>query len=426
DDQTIEIQVPQGAHTGDLTVTVDGIPSAAQHFRVWSSLAIGTQLRYLPQSRAIPFALDAVDTDGVHSATATVQWSASGTASVDASGTVTMSGAGSATLSASCGALSAPAVTLTGVGATAAVNTIAGDDQSAFKDGVGANAEFYFPRSLTIGPDGNLYVADEWNSAIRKITPGGTVTTLVGKDSSGQSPLAYPVGIATGPDGNLYVADENGGDVNKVTLAGQVTAIATIDAVKTAQSATSTYLGGIAVASDGTIYVSDTWNNDVLKIKNGQVTVLAGNDSFTGGSADGTGTQASFKTPQALALDGQGDLYVADNGNNAIRKIQLSSGQVSTLTLSGAQLATPYGLALDKSGNLYTTNQMGGQVLKITPQGVVSVLAGSGSFVTLADGPVSSAGFGYTFGLCFDAQGDLYVTEGSDGNVNRLREILMP
>lgn len=424
DDQTIQVKVPQGARSGDLIVTVDGIPSAPQHFRVWSALAIATPQRYFPEGRAFPLALDAVDTEGVHAATATVDWTASGTASVDASGTLTMTGA-SATVSVRSGELAATPVALNGETGMV-VDTVAGDATSNDKDGLGSAAEFYFPMGLTRASDGNYYVVDEWNEAVRKLTPGGQVTTLVGKDSSGQSPLEWPVAIGTAPDGGLDVVDENGDHVVHVTLDGKTSTLVSATQIKAAQNATTSYLDGLAVAPDGTLYVSDSWNNDILKISNGQVSVLAGDGTYKGGTADGTGTQAQFKQPHGLALDGQGDLYVADTGNNALRKIVLANGQVSTLTLSGASLTTPFGLAFDKAGNLYVTNQMGGQVLKVQASGATSVFAGTASFDGLSDGPVATANFGYTFGLCFTPDGDLYVTEGSDGNANRIREILMP
>ncbi|WP_188689891.1 hypothetical protein [Silvimonas amylolytica] len=217
------------------------------------------------------------------------------------------------------------------ISASGAVSTLAGDGSYSFQDGQGAHASFDQPQGVAVDDAGNVYVADTRNLRIRKITPDGTVSTLAGsgtavsQDGTGAAAsFTYPRTLAMGPDGNLYVGELNVGRLRKVTPAGAVTTIAGRDlpgfADGTGPDAAFNGVTGVVVDQNGTIYVSDFSNNAIRRIsRNGVVTTLAG----SGQSAviDGIGSAAAFQGPEQLTLDAQGNLYVVEIQSGAIRRI---------------------------------------------------------------------------------------------------------
>jgi streptogramin lyase len=242
-------------------------------------------------------------------------------------------------------------------------------------DGTGGEARFDYPTGIAMDSSGDIYVGDDW-ATVRKITPAGTVTTLAGKapitgKDDGEGSAARfngPFGLATDPSGNIYVADMGNHTIRKITPTGLVTTIAG----------------------------------------------LAG----TSGTADGQGTTARFKSPYAIAADSSGNLYVADSGNNTIRKIR-PDGIVTTFAgvagTSGktdgmgstARFYQPFGIATDSSGIIYVSDSGNHIIRKITPQGFVTTLAGLGKNPGSADGTGTEARFYAPGGLATDPYGNV-------------------
>ena len=224
---------------------------------------------------------------------------------------------------------------ITLAGAVTTLAGKAGPRDSA--DGSGAAARFSNPTGIAGDAAGNLYVADTFNSTIRKITPAGKVTTLAGKagslgsaDGSGTAArFYYPTGIAGDAAGNLCVADTLNSTIRKITPAGEVTTLAGNagspgSADGSGAAARFNWPLGIAGDAAGNLYVADTFNSTIRKITPaGKVTTLAGQAGSVG-SADGSGAAARFSHPEGVACDAAGNLYVADTGNNIIRKITVS------------------------------------------------------------------------------------------------------
>jgi len=226
--------------------------------------------------------------------------------------------------SASAIAAAFPASSITGV-----VGTLAGST-AGYTDDTGAAAQFNSPRGVAVDGSGNLFIADGTNHRIRKVTQAGVVTTLAGStqgylDGTGTAARFGALqGIALDAWGNLYIGDGPNNRIRKVTQTGVVTTVAgsTLgDTDGPVASAKFRNPRGIAVAADGTLYVVDNSNNRIRKISpDGVVSILAGT-SF--GSNDGTGTTAQFASPGGITLSNDGTtLYVTDNSNNRIRKIQ--------------------------------------------------------------------------------------------------------
>ncbi|MBV8469315.1 MAG: hypothetical protein JOY60_05570 [Burkholderiaceae bacterium] len=329
---------------------------------------------------------------------------------------------------------------ITPAGLTTTLAGTAGVTGSA--DGTGAAASFRFPTSIAVDSGDNLYVTDAGNNTIRKITPAGVTSTLAGTadtigssdGTGGAASFDYPYGIAIDGSNNLYVTDYSNSTVRKVTPAGVVTTLAgspgspgSVDG--TGRAAQFIAPTGIALDSQGNLYVADYHENNVRKITPaGVVTTLAGQAGVSG-HAEGSGSAATFSAPLGLAVDASGNVFVADSGNNVIRKIS-SSGVVTLFSGSGetggadgsstsATFNAPFGLAIDASGNLYVSDSGNDTVRKVASNGSVSTLAGSSGSGS-ADGAGAIATFNGPNGLASDSAGNVYV---ADRNNNIIRKI---
>ncbi|HXP49780.1 MAG TPA: PKD domain-containing protein, partial [Bacteroidia bacterium] len=288
--------------------------------------------------------------------------------------------------------------------ATGVVTAFAGTTASGSADGTGVAASFYQPSGIAYDGNGNLFVADQNNNEIRKVVIAtGAVTTFAGSTTAGYADgtgtaasFSAPTGIAYDGSGNLFVVDQSNYEIRKIvistgvvsTFAGSNSSPATLDGTGTA--ANFSYPYGIVSDGNGNLYVTEQYGNDIRKIviSTAAVTTLAG--SVSSGSADGTGTAASFYYPEGIAYDGYGNLYVSDHQNNEIRRIVTSTGAVSTFagtTTSGsadgtgtaASFSNPDGLVFDASGNLYLADQSNYEIRKIGVPNFYSVTVTDGN-----------------------------------------------
>ena len=327
------------------------------------------------------------------------------------------------------------------VESTLAVSTLAGSaGTSGLQDGTQTSAQFSYPSGVALDSAGNIYVADFKNNNIRKVTSTGTVTTPYGStigtagttNGNGNNALFNtPNSIANDGSDNFYVADTGNNLIREIASSGTVSTV----------GAGGQFNGPSSVAVDGSgnVYVADTGNNTIRKIAGGVVSTIAGRKG-TAGFADGNATtQALLNAPAAVAVDGSGNVYVADFGNYAVRKI--SGGVVSTIAgqsitnasgkigvggyLDGpgatALFNGPIGLALDSSNNLYVTDCLvpptsgagsggaGNNLLrKITPAGIVTTLAGQAGNEGTANGTGNVAQFYSLQAVAFNPQNDTF------------------
>lgn len=304
------------------------------------------------------------------------------------------------------------------------VTTVAGTGEASFVNGPVSSATFHFPGDIAINANKEMYVTDVLNFCIRKIALGG-VSKLAGGGGfgiiDGNGPAAQfknPFSVAVDPDGNIYTTDTNDPRIRKTTPAREVTTYAGIETpgYKDGAAGIARFQPGSSIVADavGNIYVADAGNNRIRKISlSGQVTTLAGT--------------AQFASPGGIAIDKQGTLFVMDRGNFVIRKIT-ADGDVSTFAGTGtagnkdgnageAQFSQDMrDIVIDEAGNLYISD--GDRIRKISSQGAVSTIAGSTS--GYHDGEGAQAKFNFPNGLGIDAQGNIYV---ADLDNNRIRKI---
>lgn len=316
----------------------------------------------------------------------------------------------------------------------------AGEGSPGFDDGSASQSRFADPFGVAVDRWGNVYVADAGASnRIRKITPAGVVSTVAGgaegfADGPGASAsFNTPSAIALDMAGNLYVADTANNRIRKIAPDATVTTLAGDGNAGfrdgPAASAQFDAPVGVAVGKDGNVYVADTYNDRIRRITpGGEVSTLAG--GAQPGYRDGPALDALLDTPCALAVSDRGELFIADTGNNRLRKLT-PDGQITTLPVNFARsgaadttdapqtaLEAPLGLALTHDGFLYVTEMTRGRIVQIAPDSSARVLAGAGS--GFADGPAEQARFNRPAGLVVDRRGTLFVADAANYLLRKL------
>jgi serine/threonine-protein kinase len=319
------------------------------------------------------------------------------------------------------------------------VTTFAGSGAMGSVNDKGTSASFSNLMGLAIDTFGNIYVADSRNNMIRKISKEGNVTTLAGSGAVGSvdgkgdtASFFYPRGVAVDKNGNVYVADTHNGLIRKISLDGFVTTLAGSRVYSTIPGKDTVARfdnpAGIAVDESGNVYVADWANNLIRKISpTGKVYNIAGNG--TPGSKDGVGSSASFYLPEAIALDSIGNIYIADTYNNMIRKISLD-GVVSTLagkkvrgSANGkgteASFSHPAGITVDREGNVYVADEGNNKIRRISPGGMVTTFAGSGERGS-TNGRDTTASFYRPYGVAADKKGNIFVADYLNNQIRKI------
>jgi len=296
------------------------------------------------------------------------------------------------------------------------VSTFAGGRAPVTYDSKGTDAGFDLPSGIGTDNAGNVYVTDFGSGAVRKISPAADVHTITHTGS--------PSGLAVDNQGYIYVSDFNSNNILKITPTGVWSVFAgngragKVDGKGNAASFNAP--GGMTADAGNNIYVADQQNNSIRRISSdGTVKTIAGSGAAGAINAP-TGLAATFNNPDGIAVDGRGNIYVADTKNNLIRKIDVT-GVVTTFAGSGApgkkdgltNAATfnyPTGLTLDASGNLFVADYKNHAIRKITPEGQVTTIAGNGTAGN-NNGDGAVARFNYPLSVAFDINGNLFVTD---------------
>ncbi|WP_164840445.1 NHL repeat-containing protein [Collimonas arenae] len=316
-------------------------------------------------------------------------------------------------------------------------NTKAGSSE-----GSSGNASFNQPAGIATDLAGNLFVSDTGNNTVRKITAAGVVTTVAGsagnagnKDGTAQQArFSEPNGIAIDLAGNLYVADTQNNTIRKISSAGFISTLAGSPGQAgrddgSTGNARFNQPWGITLDAAGNLYVADTGNNAIRKITTtGLVSTIAGTPGFAGNS-DGNGSGAQFNQPHGIAIDTSANLYIADTNNNTIRKLT-QTGDVSTLAgdVAGnsdgsgqrARFNQPIGIAVDSAGNIRVTDTGNQLIRNVSMSGVVNTIAGTAGISGYTDGTGSNARFDQPMGIATDAANNMYVADTVNNVIRKI------
>ena len=325
-------------------------------------------------------------------------------------------------------------------------------------DGGPANsAQLQLPVGIAVDGAGNLYIADSANNAIREVTSDGNIRTIAGLGpnapgfggdggAAAAANLWGPLDVAVDSSSNIYIADTNNANVRRITTDGNINSIAGSTAVVSGAitiafgysgdgaGATLAKLAGpagLAVDSSGNLYIATYADNRIRKVDSkNSISTFAGNSGYGFAGDGGPATSAQLSAPRGIAVDGSGNVYLADRWNNRIRKI--AGGNLTTIAGNGlgssggdngpaanAQFNAPEGVAVDKSGNVYISDFYNNRVRLVTAStGAVTTFAGTGVSGFSGDGgAATSAKLSQPAGLALDSAGNLYIADSNNGAV---------
>jgi sugar lactone lactonase YvrE len=277
------------------------------------------------------------------------------------------------------------------------ITIIAGDGTAGYSgdNGQATAAELYYPSGVAFDSNGDLFIADTWNNRVREVNLStGAITTVAGNGTGGFS----------GNGGQATAAELNSPE-------------------------------GVAVDSNGNLFIADTDNNRVREVvSTGVISTAAGNGTAGYSGDGGQATAAKLNSPEDVAVDSSGNLFIADTNNNRVRKVNVSTHVITTVAGKGtagysgdggqataAKLNSPEGVAVDSSGNLFIADTNNGRIRKVTTSGVINTAAGNGTAGYGGDGgQATAAELNCPGGVAVDSSGDVFI---ADTNNNRVREV---
>ncbi|HEV3200414.1 MAG TPA: hypothetical protein VGZ73_21060 [Bryobacteraceae bacterium] len=342
------------------------------------------------------------------------------------------------------------------VSSSGSISTVAGNGVLSFSGdgGQALNAQMNVPQGVAADAAGNVYVSDTGNNVVRKVAKNGVITTIAGTGTPGNggdggagpsAQLNSPMGLAVDSSGNLYIADSQNAKIRKVSTSGAISTVAgngTPGYGGDGAAATGAQLNtpiGVAVDAAGNLFIADFSNNRIRKVSTtGTITTVAGNGnagySGDGGPDAAPATFAQLNTPAGVAMDGAGNLYIADAGNNRIRMVT-PLGNILTIAGNGtagysgdggpainAQLANPRAIAVDSVGNVYIAD--GATVIRqiVYPTGIITTIGGNGTRGYSGDGALAlSAQINTPSAIALDPAGNLYIADTNNNAARVLR-----
>jgi hypothetical protein len=325
--------------------------------------------------------------------------------------------------------------------ATGVISTFAGTGIAGYAGdgGLATLAQLSAPYGVAFAPSGLLYIADTGNDAVRVIgLRSGAITTVAGNgspnfsgdgDSAPFAQLNAPTGVAVAANGIIYIADSGNQRVRQISSAGTISTIAGSGSMGfsgDAGPATNALLSnpaGVAVDSASNVYIADSGNNRVRIVSGGNINTVVGSGSATGYTGDnGLSSAATLSAPQALVLDGQGNLIVGDTANNVLRKINVSGDTLSFPNTTPTDTSVPQTLALYNSGNLPLS-----VASVVPPSGFTEVSSGStncnSSSLVLSAGLACQLSIAFTPSAVSAYSGNVVITDNAEGQASAKQNV---
>jgi hypothetical protein len=339
--------------------------------------------------------------------------------------------------------------------ATGNIIAIAGDGTlgSTGNGGPATSAQLDFPAGVAVDGAGDLFVPDQSNLVIREVNTSGIISVVAGNGTYGSggdggpatsAQLSYAAGVAADGAGDLFIADQFNQEIREVNTGGSISTVAG-DRIAgysgnggPATSAELDYPAGVAVDAAGDLFIADTHNQVIREVlhANGEILTVAGNGTAGYSGDGGKATSAELFDPAGVAVDGAGDVFIADSYNSVVRKVN-TSGIISTIAGTGlagysgdgklatkAELNTPTGVAVDRAGDLFIADQYNNVVREVNTSGIITTVAGTGSHGYSGDGgPATKAQLFDPIGLMLDSAGDLFIADSGNYAV---RQVTVP
>jgi myo-inositol-hexaphosphate 3-phosphohydrolase/sugar lactone lactonase YvrE len=334
--------------------------------------------------------------------------------------------------------------------ATGIISTVAGTGTAGFSGdgGPATAARLRAPRTMAADAAGNIYIADTENHRVRRVSASGVITTIAGTGSAGYSgdggpatsaKLNNPHGVAVDGAGNVYVADSPNHRVRRIDTSGRIATVAGTgssgyngDGIA-ATSARLNYPKGVEIGPDGLLYIADANNHRVRRISSsGIIATVAGSGSAGLSGDGGPATSAKLNTPRNVTFDASGNLYIADDNNCRVRRVD-GAGRITTVAGStcgyggdggpaiSARLGRTRDVAVDPAGNLYIADEQNHRIRRVTPSGTMTTFAGTGTSGFSGDGGLASAArIAGPRGVAVDFSGRVLI--GDTGN-HRIRRV---
>ncbi|QOY88732.1 NHL domain-containing protein [Paludibaculum fermentans] len=352
--------------------------------------------------------------------------------------------------------------TFAGTGANDATE-FAGDD------GPATSAQLNNPYSVAIDSAGNVYIADQVHHRIRKVSTSGIITTIAGTDTASwtgddavatSGTLNAPCGLLIDPTGDIYIADTLNHVIRKITTStGKISTFAgtnvagfsgdgdgvdtgTATVTDTDPKATAAQLNrptALARDSSGNLYIADTYNSRIRKIlaSNSTIDTVVGDGAQRRYGDGGLATEASLFDPQGINFDAAGNLYIADTNNHVIRKVT-TDGNIQTVAGSGvygytgdeipatqASLFYPKWVAVDTAGNLFIADSFNMRIRMVTTDGIIHTIAGNGTYGLSGDGGAAiDAELRFPSSVTIGSGGKIYVTDNQNHRVALLTPVV--
>ena len=332
------------------------------------------------------------------------------------------------------------------------ITTVAGNGTQSFSGdgGPATEAGLQDPQGVALSPDGSLFIADSDNGRIRRVSPDGIITTVAGGGSfdfssdggpATEARLRNPGGVAVASDGSVYIADSDNHTIRRVGTDGIITTVAGNGEAGfsgdggLATEAELDDVDGVAVSADGTFYIADSDNGRIRRVSpDGIITTVVGDGAFGFSGDGGLATLASLFNPPGVTLDANGNLYIADQLNQRIRRVG-PDGIITTVAGNGspsfsgdggpatqAALLLPRSVAAASDGNLYF--RVKDRIRRVGPDGIINTVAGNGTEGFRGDGgPANQASLFEPEGVAVSPDGSLYI---ADSDNNRIRRVSPP